>query len=1506
MKKIGIMLSIFIFLLVIVACKPEETVVVDQDPVISGAVDRTINRGDQFIPLQGITANDEEDGDLTNQVTYSGNVNPNVAGTYQATYTVVDSAGNIDTVSVVITVIIVDEEEPLISGAGDVTIMIGDPAFTILSGVTANDTIDGDLTADIVTEGVVNVWVPDDYSITYTVEDEAGNEASRTRTVTVSLGYFAFGDTSALTNGEFADNADGWNVVGATPTVASGTLSLAITAAATITQNDISGGVMNTSVADFTLAKLVITAKADAATTIQPILGGTTGSTSGIALTTEFAEYVFYFRMNAALVDEDLEFDLGSTGTIEIQSMALYFGVPSDDEDPVINAPTTEVVAPVDNLAALTSLILRGVTAVDNIDGNITSRIVVDTTGIDLAVPGTVTIPLKVSDNAGNETIVNRTVHLNLAFDASVIDDPTFDNALDEAQWGLSGGGGEVTLYNQDGAMVLDVVSTGGWDSAQSPFLKGVTTNDLLAENWYMFKFDVKADKARQMRIRAGLELWADPWIEDFLGGAVKNLQYQVTTEWQTIYYVFYVDAAQSSAGSNGIKFEIKLGTITWGGEEANNKISIDNAQFFLLTMQDDEPVVSNVANKQTTFGPDATAPDWKTYISVNDTEDGVIAVTDAMVNASAVNFAVPGNYDIVYTVEDNGGNSVTHTITIKVLAAADTTLPVLTVDTTLPTAFDQADTGTVDLKAYVTANDDVDGVIVITEAMIDDDGFSLQVAGTYDVVFTVLDSSLNSATVTVTLTVGDTQGPVISGAEDITITVGDTFNPLDGVTAVDNIDGAIVIALEDVTGLDAFLNVSGEAIVAGEFDVTYTVEDALGNVGTLTIKVTVIQVEFDDTLATDLLALAIPIQNDGGNVESVGVYNGDGSLTVTYNGVKGWYGSYSKITYASVNLLEGRMYKLVVEAKADTARDILVRFVGADGTTALAAFAGRKVVSIGAEYAVFEYIFSLDQTGPYNVQLQFGWESNLTNASDANVMYFKQFKLVPEMVIEYDVDNAVDFLALETAVGNDGGDVEASSVYNVDGSLTVTYNGVKGWYGSYSKITYYQSLVEGMHYKLVIEGKAQSARDILIRFVDGSNVAVPGFENRKVIALGTDYAVIEIEFVAPATGDFNLQLQFGWESNLTNASNANVIDINQFKLIPEMGEVVIEPLVFVLEDFNDYVDQTAFDAVYTHRVPNAGANHNDAHLALVNDGMSASQGVKFMIGEHAVTGWDLLRTQANFDNTGLTNEYGYFAFWFKGDGVITNIYVWLYWSGSQNSQMIDVSSVPAEGGWVYVPVSAYGKTATEITQFAVGYNHTNTTFKATVYLDHFMFVNDPSALPVIETPAVTFGLENFNDYVDQAAFDLVYAHRISGANHSDAHVTLDATAGVDGSKAIKFMLGEHAITGWDLVRTKANFDNTGLTDDLGYFAFWYKGDASVTTISLWLYWSGGQDSKPIDVSAVPATGGYVYLPVSLWSKTATQIIQFAVGYNHTSTTFKATIYLDNFMFIDDITNINS
>lgn len=67
--------------------------VINAAPTLSGVDDVTVTVGDSFDPLSGVTASDDEDGDLTGSIRVSGSVNTTKAGEYKLTYTVVDSQG---------------------------------------------------------------------------------------------------------------------------------------------------------------------------------------------------------------------------------------------------------------------------------------------------------------------------------------------------------------------------------------------------------------------------------------------------------------------------------------------------------------------------------------------------------------------------------------------------------------------------------------------------------------------------------------------------------------------------------------------------------------------------------------------------------------------------------------------------------------------------------------------------------------------------------------------------------------------------------------------------------------------------------------------------------------------------------------------------------------------------------------------------------------------------------------------------------------------------------------------------------------------------------------------------------------------------------------------------------------------------------------------------------------------------------------------------------------------
>lgn len=73
-------------------------------PVISATTPVVINVGASFNYLSGVTAFDDEDGDITSQITYSGSVDVNKEGVYKVIYSVTDADYNTSTkiVSVVV------------------------------------------------------------------------------------------------------------------------------------------------------------------------------------------------------------------------------------------------------------------------------------------------------------------------------------------------------------------------------------------------------------------------------------------------------------------------------------------------------------------------------------------------------------------------------------------------------------------------------------------------------------------------------------------------------------------------------------------------------------------------------------------------------------------------------------------------------------------------------------------------------------------------------------------------------------------------------------------------------------------------------------------------------------------------------------------------------------------------------------------------------------------------------------------------------------------------------------------------------------------------------------------------------------------------------------------------------------------------------------------------------------------------------------------------------------
>ncbi len=179
MKRILSMALVLLSVFALTACVG----VRNQAPELVGVRETvTIDQGDTFDPLDGVTATDAEDEELTASITYVGwsDGNEDVAGSYTITFTVTDSGGLSDTATMTVTV----ESEsnrtaPTITGVvTDVTFYIGSGDWNPLDGVTATDEEDGDLTADLTVEGLYFLDAEGDYDIIIRVINSANIQTS--------------------------------------------------------------------------------------------------------------------------------------------------------------------------------------------------------------------------------------------------------------------------------------------------------------------------------------------------------------------------------------------------------------------------------------------------------------------------------------------------------------------------------------------------------------------------------------------------------------------------------------------------------------------------------------------------------------------------------------------------------------------------------------------------------------------------------------------------------------------------------------------------------------------------------------------------------------------------------------------------------------------------------------------------------------------------------------------------------------------------------------------------------------------------------------------------------------------------------------------------------------------------------------------------------------------------------------------------------------------------------
>ena len=296
----------------------------------------------------GATASDNVDGDISDKIEVTNPVNTATAGTYTVSYRVEDTAGNTATATrTVIVQATADTVPPVITliGAATVTVQLG--AVYTDAGATATDNVDGDITDRIVVTNPVDTATAGTYTVSYRVEDTAGNTATATRTVIVQATADTVPPVITL-------------VGAATVTVQ---LGAAYTDAGATATDNVDGDITD---------RIVVTNPVDTATVGTYTVSYRVEDSAGNAAT---ATRTVIVQATADTVPPEIT--LIGAATVTVQLDAVYTDA--------------------------------GATATDNVDGDISDRIVVENP-VNTSIAGTYTVTYRVEDQAGNRASATRSV----------------------------------------------------------------------------------------------------------------------------------------------------------------------------------------------------------------------------------------------------------------------------------------------------------------------------------------------------------------------------------------------------------------------------------------------------------------------------------------------------------------------------------------------------------------------------------------------------------------------------------------------------------------------------------------------------------------------------------------------------------------------------------------------------------------------------------------------------------------------------------------------------------------------------------------------------------------------------------------------------------------------------------------------------------------------------------------------------------------------------------------
>ncbi|MFC7407031.1 immunoglobulin-like domain-containing protein [Georgenia alba] len=851
-------------------------------PVLEGVTDTSVEQGTEFDPMAGVTATDEQDGDLTDQVEVTGEVDTTTPGDYELTYTVTDSDGATTTATRTVTVTEPPNTAPVIEGATNTSVEQG-TEFDPMAGVTATDEQDGDLTSEVTVDGTVDTTTPGDYELTYTVTDSDGATTTATRTVTVTAPpntapVLEGVDPTSVVEGEdfdpmagvtATDEQDGdltdqVEVTGEVDTTTPGDYELTYT----VTDSD---GATTTATRTVTVTAAPNTAPViEGATNVSVEQGTVFDPMAGVTATDE--------------EDGDLTDAVEVEGTVDTSTPGdyelTYTVTDSDGATTTATRTVTVTAAPPANTPPVlegvdpTSVVegedfdpMAGVTATDEQDGDLTSEVTVDGT-VDTSTPGDYELTYTVTDSDGATTTATRTVTVTAAPNTPPVLEGVADTQVEQGSE-FDPMAGVTATDEQDGDLTSEVTVDGTVDTT--------TPGD------YELTYTVTdSDGATVSATRTVTVVEGEPEPEPTnTPPTLEGVDPTNVAEGEDFDPMDGVTATDAEDGDLTDQVEVtgEVDTTTPGEYELTYTVTDSDGSTVTATRvvtvtaaPNTAPALEGVQDATVVAGSDF---DPMAGVTATDEEDGDL--TDAVEVEGTVDTSTPGEYELTYTVTDSDGATVSATRTVTVTEPEPTNTPPTLEGVDATTVAEGED---FDPMAGVTATDAEDGDV--TDQVEVTGEVDTTTPGEYELTYTVTDSDGSTVTATrvVTVTAAPNTAPALEGIVDAEITEGDDFDPMAGVTATDAEDGDLTDQVE-VTG-------EVDTTTPGEYELTYTVTDSDGSTVTATRVVTVTAAPNTPPVLEGIDATSVPAGEDFdpmAGVTATDEQDGDLTSEVTVDG---------------------------------------------------------------------------------------------------------------------------------------------------------------------------------------------------------------------------------------------------------------------------------------------------------------------------------------------------------------------------------------------------------------------------------------------------------------------------------------------------------------------------------------------------------------------------------------------------------------------------------------------